>query len=50
MEAKEKWKRLPASRRGALSNYSTIEAAQVMEFQLKYDSFRNVFLLERGRS
>lgn len=24
----------------ALSNYSTIAAAQVMEFQLKYDSFR----------
>lgn len=24
----------------ALSNYSTIAATQVMEFQLKYDSFR----------
>lgn len=27
----------------ALSNYSTIAATQVMEFQLKYDSFRICF-------
>lgn len=27
----------------ALSNYSTIAGAQVMEFQLKYDSFRICF-------
>lgn len=31
------------SRHTALSNYSTIAAAQLMEFQLKYDSFRICF-------
>lgn len=32
----------------ALSNYSTIAATQVMEFQLKYDSFRICFCLQEG--
>lgn len=32
----------------ALSNYSTIAAAQVMEFQLKYDSFRICFCREKS--
>lgn len=31
----------------ALSNYSTTAATQVMEFQLKFDSFQNLFLLAR---
>lgn len=31
----------------ALSNYSTIAATQVMEFQLKYDSFRICFCSKR---
>lgn len=32
----------------ALSNYSTIAATKVMEFQLKYDSFKICFCCMRG--
>lgn len=32
----------------ALSNHSTIAATQVMEFQLKYDSFRICFCSEES--
>lgn len=33
----------------ALSNYSTIAATQVMEFQLKYDSFRICFYSQESQ-